>query len=89
MGDCCGIALAHSFTNEINTECVCTCTTRRQNLLMNIQNELGCCINVILNDTSSPFYNQTAFSYSLWASCGVELAPDDFKNNLIMTPTPI
>ena len=90
MGDRCGIALAHSFTtNEIETECVGTCTTRCQNLLMNIRNELGCCINVILNDTSSPLYNPTAFSYSLWASCGVEPAPDDCTNDLIMTPTPI
>ena len=56
---------------------------------MNIRNELGCCINVILNDTSRPLYNPTAFSYSLWASCGVEPAPDDCINDLIITPTSI
>ena len=85
MGVYCGIA-----TNPEITEAACRgsiCSPQCRNLLMNIRNELACCINVIFNDTSSLYYNPTAFRYSLWASCGVEPVPNDCLNTLILRPT--
>ena len=87
MGVYCGIAVGHEITGEkdaILAACRGSiCTQQCRNLLMNIRNELGCCINVILNDTSSQFYNPTAFSYSLWTSCGVEPVPNDCTSTLM------
>ena len=93
MGVYCGIATGHEITGEedaIVAACRGSiCSSQCRNLLMNIRNELGCCINVILNDTSSPFYNPTAFRYSLWASCGVEPVPNNCMSTLIRRPTSI
>ena len=90
MGVYCGIATGHEITGEedaIAAACRGSiCSSQCRNLLMNIRNELGCCINVILNDTYSPFYNPTAFRYSLWASCGVEPVPNDCMSTLIQRP---
>ena len=45
---------------------------------------------MILNDTSSRFYNPTVFRYSLWASCGVEPVPNDcMKSTFIQRPTSV
>ena len=93
MGVYCGIATGHEITGEedaILAACRGSiCSSQCRNLLMNIRNELGCCINVILNDTSSRFYNPTVFRYSLWASCGVEPVPNDCMSTLIQRPTSI
>ena len=68
MGVYCGIATSHEITGEKDAiEAACrgsNCTPQCRNLLMNIQNELGCCINVILNDTSDQYYIPPAFNYS-------------------------
>ena len=89
MGDYCGIASAYITTKEAietKTDCVgaeTTCSVQCQSHLRTIRDRLGCCINEILNDTSSPLYNPVSFSYSLWSSCGVEPAPNDCTDTAI------
>ena len=80
MGVYCGIATGEKIPAILAACRGSNCTQQCRNLLMN---ELGCCINVILNDTSDQYYTPTAFNYSLWTSCGVEPVPNDCTNTLI------
>ena len=81
MGVYCAIATIQTTGEENAILAACrgsNCTPQCRNLLTNIQNELGCCINVILNN----YYIPPAY-YSLWASCGVELVRNDCMSTLI------
>ena len=59
MGVYCGIAASHKITGEeIAILFACrgsNCTPQCRNLLMNIRNELGCCLNMILNFSSEHY----------------------------------
>ena len=72
----CGLAV--TYVNEVfNIEVNCTtaltsgCAAECRNLLMLIRNELGCCINLFWNSTSSGIFRPGAFNNSLWTTCGV------------------
>ena len=72
----CGLAV--TYVNEVlNIEATCAtaltsgCTAQCSNLLVLIRNELGCCINLFWNSTSSGLFRPGAFSNSLWTTCGV------------------
>ena len=56
MGVYCGIATGEKIPAILAACRGSNCTPQCRNLLMNIRNELGCCINVILNDTSDQYY---------------------------------
>lgn len=47
------------------------CTEDCRGRLMQIRNDLGCCINVELNDTTND-RSQDPFNHALWVNCGVE-----------------
>ena len=84
MGVYCGdIAIDREIINDISAACRgSNCTSQCRNLLINIRNELGCCINIIFNGSSYSHY--FAFSYSLWASCEVEPVPNDCTSSTLI-----
>ena len=49
-----------------------SCSSECARRLETIRNDLGCCINAILNDTDGIFtFSLPVFTYSLWKNCGV------------------
>ena len=92
MGGYCGIYSLRAITGEeVAILAACrggNCTPQCRNFLMNIRNnEHGCCMNTIINDTD--FFSSYNHTYSLWASCGVELVPNDCMSTFILRPTSI
>ena len=87
MGVYCGGIATGRELYDISAACTeNNCTSQCRNLLINTRNEFGCCINVLYNDTYTPF----AFRYSLWASCEVEPVPNDCTSStLIQRPISI
>ena len=89
MGVYCGAVYAGTQITEVTTICLISetsnCSTQCQNLLTNIREQLGCCINVIQNSTFSP----PAFNSSLWSSCGIEPIPNDCISSSITTSTSV
>ena len=75
----CGAAFAYSTAiNALPFTCSSTiaggnCTSGCRNSLIDIRNELGCCINTIVNTTWSAFsFALSGFSYDLWSTCEVD-----------------
>ena len=85
MGVYCGAASAY-LIEELENICSSSetiCSTECRGLLMNINEELGCCINILLNSTE----DSSLFNYTLWSSCGIEPISDDCQSSPITTTT--
>ena len=93
MGLYCGIAIAVITTKMEEIERAClgsqSCNLQCQNILLELSDLFGCCINVIFNDTSSLLHNPDLFTYSLWSACGLEPVPNDCTNTFTTTPTKV
>lgn len=81
-GTRCGTALAYhadlirSFDTCRSFGFTMNCSDQCRNELAIIRNDLGCCINAVLNYTGSPYAHLAPIlSYSLWSSCGLETVP--------------
>ena len=83
MGMYCGAASAYT-TEELENVCSSSetnCSTECRSLLMNINEKLGCCINILLNSTE----DSSLFNYTLWSSCGIEPISDGCQSSPITT----
>ena len=78
-GDYCLLATTHQTqVDAIKTTCrnlSSTCTTACRDLLASINEELGCCINTIYNNSNSIFNTPDSFRFSLWSRCGIQPVP--------------
>ena len=62
------------------------CSEDCKNRLIGIRDELGCCINAVVNTTSNPFsFHHPAFASSLWRACGVASATSNCTGELSYT----
>ena len=90
----CGIT--STYVNEVDSiEATCAtaltsgCTAQCSNLLMLISNELGSCINLVFNSTSSGLFSPDAFNNSLWTTCGVATITETCSSSPISLDTTI
>jgi len=81
----CRVATTYTYEVE-NIETVCetsvtdNCTSECRDSLMMIRDEVGCCINLIFNTTTS---NREAFNNTLWTNCGVEPVTETCSSSTI------
>lgn len=88
----CGAVFGYSTAiGAIPIECASTiagdnCTSRCRNSLVSIRNDLGCCINTIVNKTWSAFtFALSGFAFDLWSRCDVDLPDSNCTNPLPFT----
>ena len=61
-----------------------SCSSTCRNFLESTSSKLGCCVNVNINTTSSPFSG--LFDYRLWNLCDVPLPPEFCEDQLSLDP---
>ena len=89
QGHYCGSFADHiADIQEANTECLGSqvagnCSTSCQEKLELLRNELGCCINEMLNTTRAWLYKRL-FNYTLWEDCKVDTARESCGPSLLM-----
>lgn len=93
MGVLCGTADVTSINAVVSIRIVCatsdegnTCTDECRNLLRDVRNELGCCINGNYNSSTSVLGLQDSFRFSLWSNCDVETVDECPDNSGIILP---
>ena len=96
MGDYCGVATTYiQDIQAILRACpnsMSTCSTQCKGRLVNIRDELGCCINVIFNQTRNMQLYAAygpAFQYSLWSSCELEGITNNCTSVIESLPVPV
>ena len=89
----CSLASTYNEVNNIEATCATAltsgCTAECSNLLMLIRNEIGCCVNLVLNSTANNVVFGDAFNNSLWTTCGVAPITETCSSSPISLDTTI
>ena len=87
----CAVAITYlKDVRTAETECATSiqaCTPRCRNLLMLVKTNMGCCANLIFNNTLSQLNTPAVFNPLLWSSCNVEPITEECRSSPVEVPS--